>query len=527
MKKLFMQKETAINFSILVMAVIAFLVLSLKYAHFTIDDAFIAFRYSENLAQGFGFSWNYDQTQEFGFTSYLHIILVAAGIIGGFDPVIFSKILTIIAGLVTIVTVGFVLKEITNNQFKFYFIPSLALAMMPYFALHAIAGLETTLFISLFTLSVYSYLRFLKRNDQFNLALSIIFVIFSTFTRYEGILLAFGIIIHQFYLRLALSQNWNFKAFVIFLIPIAFFISLIAWNYYNFGQPLPNPFYVKKSTELSDIVRNIYQLAGVFAFVIPYVLLVLLYLKKNLKNPQTSYLVVLMVVVIVPFLFINQWMNYFFRYYFHVIPIILSLSIFSLYNIKDKLIVGRYTVATYVLVILLLVSYNLPTNAEARAMADAQSNIMENSHIKIGKILEKYKELKDNTIGIAVDAGAIPYYSKWKAYDYTLNDIYVVQHGFDADRFYSFEPKIMIINMGATGYPQESLPSLESEIIKGLSKYHPLGHVDEIVTHPKFKDYQLVTSYSKILIFVEKDFVKENPDLINDLINNSTTYLKI
>lgn len=521
-----MRKETIINFSIIVLSIIVFLVLSLKYAHFTIDDGFIAFRYSENLAQGFGFSWNYDQTQEFGFTSYLHIILVAVGIIGGFDAVIFNKILTVIAGLVTIVTVGFLLKELTNNQFKLYFIPSLALAMMPYFAVHAIAGLETTLFISLFTVSAYSYLRFLKRTNRFDLVISIIFIIFCTFTRYEGILLAFGIIIHQFYSRILLKKAWEFKTFAIFLIPIVFLISLIMWNYYYFGQPLPNPFYVKKATELSDVIRNIYELAAVFVFVIPHVLLVLLCLKNNLKNLQTSYLIVQIIVAIVPFLFINQWINFFYRYYFHIVPILLALSIFSLYSIRGKIIVGRYTITVTVLVILLLVTYNLPTNSQARGMVDGQSQILEISHIKIGKILGKYEELKDNTIGIAVDAGAIPYYSKWKTYDYTLNDVYVVQHGFDVERFYSFEPKVIIINISAQGYPQKSLASLESEIIEHLSKDHPLGHVDEIVSHQKFKNYQLVTSYPKILIFVEKDFVKENPSLISDLINNSI-YLRI
>ena len=84
----------------------------------------------------------------------------------------------------------------------------------------------------------------------------------------------------------------------------------------------------------------------------------------------------------------------------------------------------------------------------------------------------------------------------------------------------------MIINIAAQGYPQKSLPSLESEIFEHLSKPEPLGHVDEIVSHSKFKDYQLVTSYPKILIYVEKNFVQENPDLINDLISNST-FLRI
>lgn len=521
-----MQKASIVNLVMVIFAIIIFTILSVKYSHFTIDDGFIAFRYSENLASGFGFSWNYDQTQEFGFSSYLHIILIAVGIIGGFDAVIFNKILTVTAGAVTIVVVGFLLKELTRGQFKLYFIPSLALAAMPYFAIHAIAGLETTLFIGLFTLSAFSYVRFLRTNSKTSLIITILFIVFCTFTRYEGILIAFAIIIHQFYSKILLKESFNFKKIIIFAIPTLFLVSLIIWNYQYFGQPLPNPFYVKKSTEINDIVRNAYELAAVFVFVIPHVLLILLYLKNNLKNPQTSYLIVQIIVTVIPFLFINQWINYFYRYYFHMIPILLVLAFFSLYSIKGKFIIGKYARIATILVILLLIAYNLPTNTTARAMADGQSKILESSHIKIGKILGKYDNLKDNTIGIAVDAGAIPYYSKWKAYDYTLNDIYVTRHGFDVERFYGFEPKIIIINIAAQGYPQKTLVSFEGEIISFLSKPDPLGHVDEIVTHPKFKNYQLITSYPKILIYAEKDFVAQNPDLINDLIENST-YLRI
>ena len=42
----------------------------------------------------------------------------------------------------------------------------------------------------------------------------------------------------------------------------------------------------------------------------------------------------------------------------------------------------------------------------------------------------------------------------------------------------------------------------------------------------KNKNYQLVTSYPKILVYVEKNFVKENPELIDELISNSV-FLRI
>ncbi len=521
-----MNKQNTINIAILCFSILVFSVLSMKYAHFTIDDGFIAFRYSDNLANGYGFSWNYDDSQEFGFTSYFHTILVAFGIVLGFDPVIFNKFLTVIAGIITIITVGFLVKELTNNQFKYYFVSSLALAMTPFFAFHAIAGLETTLFISLFTLSIYTYVRFLKQEKTHNLIILLAFIILSTFTRYEGSLLAFGMIIHQLYNKIILKNKIDLKQIGFFIIPIIFLGGLLIWNNYHFGQALPNPFYVKKTMEASDIIRNVYELAAVFVFMIPHVLLILLYLKNNLKNPQTSYFIIQIIVAMIPFLFITQWMNYFYRYYFHIVPIIIALSIFSFFSIKEKIIFGKYAKCVFVIVMLLLVAYNLPTNSQARGMADGQSKIMDSSHITIGKILGKYDSLRNNTIGIAVDAGAIPYYSKWKSYDYTLNDKYVTQHGFDIERFYQQDPKIIIINISAQGYPQKTLSSFENEIIEFLKQPDPLGHVDEIVSHPKFQNYQLVTSYPKILVYVEKNFVKENPELIDELISNSV-FLRI
>jgi len=84
-----MKKNQILNLVILVLAIGVFLMFSLKYIHFTYDDSFIIYRYAENLANGHGFSWNYDGIPEFGFTSYLHTILIAAGIKLGFDPMSF------------------------------------------------------------------------------------------------------------------------------------------------------------------------------------------------------------------------------------------------------------------------------------------------------------------------------------------------------------------------------------------------------------------------------------------------------
>ncbi len=110
-----MTRNQILNLAILVSGIGVFLMFSLKYMNFTYDDSFIIYRYAENLANGHGFSWNYDGIPEFGFTSYLHTILIASGIKLGFDPLPFSKILTTFFGVITIIVVGFFVRELTER----------------------------------------------------------------------------------------------------------------------------------------------------------------------------------------------------------------------------------------------------------------------------------------------------------------------------------------------------------------------------------------------------------------------------
>ena len=62
-------------------------------------------------------------------------------------------------------------------------------------------------------------------------------------------------------------------------------------------------------------------------------------------------------------------------------------------------------------------------NADVNGLADRGIRMLDHSYAKIGNILGSYDHLKENTLGIVIDAGAVPYFSHWKAYDYTLNDI--------------------------------------------------------------------------------------------------------
>ncbi len=517
-----MNKKQILNLAILVLSIGVFIIFYLKKKHLTYDDSFIIARYSDNLANGYGFSWNYNENHEFGFTSYLHTILVAGGIKLGFDPITFSKLTTIFSGTIALIVVGLIVREFTERKFEYYFLSSLVLGFLPIFGLHAISGMETIMYVMFFALSAYSYLVFLRTNKRKHLIILLTLIILTIFTRYEGALLSIGIIVHQFYSGWILKNSINFKKIAIFCIPIIFLIGIFAWNYFYFDQILPNPFFMKSTTDFSDLVRNSYSISFVLVLMIAHILLIALNFKEIIKNPKSSYFLIQIIIVLIPFLFISQWGNFQHRYYFQIIPLIISLSIFSFYLIKPKIILGqKHPKFIIIIIILLLVSYNLPSNWEVRSWVDGFSNTLEDSHIKIGKILGKYDDLKHNTIATVIDAGAVPFYSKWQVYDYTFNDRYTTKYGFSADYFYQQNPVIITVNF-LGGYPQDDLVYLEDNIIKSLqSKVKETGETTWM-SHPEFDNFKLIASYPNILIFVEKEFASQNPQLMQELIDNSS-----
>ena len=272
---------------------------------------------------------------------------------------------------------------------------------------------------------------------------------------------------------------------------------------------------------MADVVRSIYEICAFLASSSPFLLLTILKLKTHLKNKFSSFLIIQIIVSLFPFIFITQWINPFYRYYIFEYPVLIILGILSLYLLKDKLEIGKYSKIGFVVAIIFLITFNLPITADVTNFVHSQSNTLENTHIKIGKILAKYPELKHNTIATVVDAGAIPYFSKWQTYDYTLNDKMTIQHGFSVDRFYENEPKLIFFYRSSTINPETSIEDLERMFMKKMNIVDPNGYHDEIVINPKFENYELLTIYPRMDVFVEKEFSLENPNLINELKESS------
>lgn len=85
---------------LLLAAFAAYLSLAYVFREFVIDDTFITFRYAENFAGGGALSFNRDDADPVeGYTSFSWVLLSAAAIRIGLDPLSTARIVSIASGI--------------------------------------------------------------------------------------------------------------------------------------------------------------------------------------------------------------------------------------------------------------------------------------------------------------------------------------------------------------------------------------------------------------------------------------------
>ena len=140
-----------------VLPAIALVVNHLRVAAFTVDDAYISFRYARNLAKGWGLVYNEGGRIE-GYTNFLWTVILAGGIKVGLDPDSLAKWL----GGACSVGALYATYRIAEKLRGFDLVPCLAtwlLASTVVFSGYAVFGLETPLFVFLIMAGLWLFLR--------------------------------------------------------------------------------------------------------------------------------------------------------------------------------------------------------------------------------------------------------------------------------------------------------------------------------------------------------------------------------
>lgn len=410
----------------------AFFSLLLQLWSFTVDDAFITFRYAQNLVVGWGPTFNPTLPLVEGYTTFLWMLLMALPHLVGIDVVLASKLLGV--GL-TILTFGalyaLVLALIPKTQVAikhpFAALAVFFLAIFPATAIHAVAGMETACFTFLLTLLTLLVVRALGGNSNHAWLISFVALLLGL-TRPEGNLLALILLVGLFVFGPRVIKTRLAGASLLFyILPGALYFF---WRYLYYDLLFPLPFYLKAINPgrplagMDTVIDYLLHLLPPVAFFVFFAF----------WNPgrRTIILAFPVLALMVFYLIPVHMMGFNWRFVYPSTPLILALAGFGGMRLVDclryaSLLGGSdWTNArlAFVVASLCLVGVSYLAGAGERISETRRiARGINSTYVQLGKTLRAFSgdELFP-TMAIG-DAGAVPYYSRWRVIDLIgLND---------------------------------------------------------------------------------------------------------
>ena len=437
------------------------------------DDAFISFRYAENLANGHGLVYNIGERVE-GYTNFLWTVIMAGAIRLGADPVIIAKVLGVAFALATMFLMIAFSALVTGRRGWPTVVPMLFLACSGPFVAWAQWGLEGGMFTFFTTLGLFLFLKALK--DGISFAYSSLAFVVAALTRPEGVIF-FGVSL-LYYLLLVrrarrlkvdnneqepttqaspeqiadLAHDVRLKLFPIRIAQLATPFVLIyaiyyGWRFSYYGYPFPNTYYVRMAGSLGAYleqwVRGLKYISDFLwsgSGVVILILVALLWITfRPARRSPLAFLSLFCVVPIVYSMHVGGDSKHFFRLLMPYLPLFYILVAESLWGVfrlavetkSDPRVrsAGRILFVGFVAGLLFYTYYfptllffgggkpTLPTWSLLRGKTPAYEAVKgyERQKRLVGEWLRKHAP-KGTTIATTV-AGVTPYYSKLYTYD--------------------------------------------------------------------------------------------------------------
>ena len=425
----------------LLLSVCIILMAALAWFHrFIQDDAFISFRYAENLLRGNGLVWNPGERVE-GYSNFLWTLLIALGMLMGFDPVPWSQLL----GMISFVLSLYCTFRIAWICFGSRFIALMTVILLGWnFTFHSFAtgGLETQFQTFLLVAMAYLLVRMSNGPGLNNRGL-VIFAIGSAcamMTHLDSIIVCGFFTGYLLLLILRSDAEWKLKHvyLVALLLPqIILLAPWLIWKVWYYGGVFPNSFYLKTSAAFSGYVLHGVRYLDVFIvsyWLFPLCVLGLIAVRRWLSEGNRFLLISSVIILL--------WVSYIisiggdfmeFRMLVPVMPFMfLLISWIVFVYIRPVMIRLIFVVLIFGGSVYhqLTFTYQKDDGIEPIPQLAAHLSHPDEDWIGIGRSLASLFA-EDRSVSIATTAaGAIPFYSKLQTVDMLgVNDPWIVRHG--------------------------------------------------------------------------------------------------
>jgi arabinofuranosyltransferase len=408
-----------------------------------LDDAYIFFRYAENIANGYGFVWNIGELPVEGFTSFLYLVILVLVKFFTIDLELFSILFGIISSALTLYIAYLIYDHLYSknlNHPSANLITVIILALSPAYTYWSGAGMETSFYSMFLLLTIYLFLK-LSDKSRYSLLIGALFGILCII-RFEAVLFFAAALYYLMKEKSSLLKIKINRNAILFAIGFTvLFGSYFIWRWSYFGYFFPNTFYAKTG-------GGVQQIAGGFLYIIKALrlfygfawiplIIVFLFFRRNMFSEKSIFLFVIGLVSLVTTILLGGDHFHLGRFVLPVLPLLfiffppaidrmLSAKIKYL-NLKPK-----YRVAVLLIIVISLLAAKpvyresfkglqnlLDGKKEIIAVYDksAEEEIIDWQHgfIIMGKSL-KHIASKDDYIA-AVPIGAIGYFSKMNVID--------------------------------------------------------------------------------------------------------------
>ena len=393
--------------------------LSSQIFSMTIDDAYITFRYSKNLALGFGPTYNPGLPPVEGYTTFLWMLLMTLPHFIGVNVATFSKLFGILLTCGTLASTSLITFTLTRQftlkaRLFFGVFSAYLTAMLPITAIHAIAGMETSLFMFLIALMVYIVIVGLLDSSRL-LLWSPLVGLFIGLTRPEGNAIALLVLACAWFFSVpAIRKRLTWFSLGLYVLPGAVYFI---WRYLYYGLPFPLPFYMKV-LHGSGVFGGVNDVGTFLLYLLPGISVLLL---AGILRLRREYLVILspILFLLIFYLFPVHAMGFDWRFIYPVTPfisILVAIGGITIFDLLRGLIQSAKPWEPVLLIGLLLIGLGNLENLDGMIKNEQIYAAGISDYKSFGTLLSRFNNKHEMTLAIG-DAGTVPYYSDWQVVD--------------------------------------------------------------------------------------------------------------
>ncbi|UCD94982.1 MAG: hypothetical protein JSU69_02715 [Candidatus Zixiibacteriota bacterium] len=380
---------------LLAVSAVVYLIIIFLLWDYSIDDAFVTFRYAENLSKGSGFVFNPGDKPVEGYSNFLWVLILSLTYSVGLPTYTTAKVLGVIFFLIT-GAVWFLYFE--NSPGKYMWLTGPFFLITPITAFWAVSGLE----LGLYAFLLVGLALAIFRKSLWSLAFGALLVL----VRPEGFIIALVLVVTGLLAggRSIWRQKKKFYILNI-IVPAVTMTLLIIFRMVVFGYPMPNTFYAKSTFSLYSLT----EMLKMSLYFLPLTAFFAVGIYRVTRKAEYDMRIIVFAVVLLCMVVINctahPVMNINLRYLTAFLPFYLAVALFALGS-GDRRKLSRLVLAFSAISLMIPAGQVYSSVKLERKIMEAQT-----------ELIEFVKSKPPGTTISLTDVGRVPYYTDAICYD--------------------------------------------------------------------------------------------------------------